>query len=325
MRRLFYFLIVLAVVAGGAFAFLRTESISRETLVAKYANGQSEFLDLYEGGAAHYRDEGNLSGPPIVLIHGSNASLHTWEPWVDALRDDYRIVSMDLPGHGLTGAVPGNGYTIDEMVDFVDEVVTTLEVDGFALAGNSMGGNVGWKYALAHPEKLSHLILLDSSGVPDPVETDESYVFRLLRTPVVNQLLIQVTPRDLFADALRSAFFDQAQATDAMIDRYYELGLMEGVREATARRFQNVRGDGTSLLKNIETPTLILWGDKDTLVPVESAYVFEAEIPDATLIIYENIGHLPMEETAARSAQDVREFMEATAPDQDGMQSMVVE
>ena len=108
--------------------------VPREELVGQYAGGASQFVTLPSGASAHMRDEGNPDGPVLVLIHGSNASLHTWEPWVAELGDSYRIVSMDLPGHGLTGRVPGDDYTREGMADFVGELMDVLNVDRFAIA-----------------------------------------------------------------------------------------------------------------------------------------------------------------------------------------------
>ena len=310
LRFLSYLLLGVVAVLVIAYFLLANPSYSREELAAKYANSESEFLTLGNGGTAHYRDEGNPTGLPLVLVHGSNASLHTWEPWVAELSDTFRIISVDLPAHGLTGAVPNGTYSISHMAQFLDEVLTKIGVDRFALAGNSMGGNVVWNYALDYPSKVSHLILVDASGVPDPVETTDPYVFRLLATPIVNRLLINMTPRSFFEDGLKSAFTHDEFVTAEMVDRYYELNLMEGTPQATLIRFSQERDFArASELKNIAAPTLVMWGKDDELVPVESAKVFDREIPNSTSVIYENVGHIPMEEVAQQSAEDVRAFI----------------
>ncbi len=311
MRLLLIILTVIVVALGGAFALLREPSISRDDLIAKYGGPEATFIELEDGGQAHYRDEGQPDGFPLVLIHGSNASLHTWELWVSELEEDFRIVSMDLPGHGLTGAVPGGTYDIDHMMAFVKEVVDELGLRQFALAGNSMGGNVSWNYALAHPSDVSHLILIASSGVPDPVEIEDPLAFRLVRMPVLNRVLTQITPRSLFADGLQSAFYDKSFVTDEMIDRYWDLALMKGTRGATAMRFRTPYDTSRSEnLSQLAMPTLIMWGREDALVPVESAFVFEEEIPNSKLVIYDEIGHIPMEEHAVPSADEVRAFIQ---------------
>ena len=137
-----------------------------EVVDAKYSNEQSRFLDIASGARIHFRDEGNPSGRALVLIHGSNASLHTWEPWVQRLGDEFRIITLDLPGHGLTGRVPGDDYSSTAFVETINAVVEHLGVNTFALGGNSMGGGATWRYTLAYPEKVSAMILIDASGLP---------------------------------------------------------------------------------------------------------------------------------------------------------------
>jgi pimeloyl-ACP methyl ester carboxylesterase len=100
-----------------------------------------------------------------MLLHGSNASLHTWEPWVALLGDEYRIVSVDLPGHRLTGRVPDDDDSMAAFVATVAAVADHLGIDRFALGGNSMGGGVTWQFALAHPERVSAMILVDAVGL----------------------------------------------------------------------------------------------------------------------------------------------------------------
>src|SRR6185503_9403206 len=120
-RVLLWIVVALAVAIGLAFAFLGDPEVPRETLMRKYGAAPSQFLELPGGATAHYRDQGNASGPVLVLLHGSNASLHTWEPWVKILGDEFRIVTVDLPGHGLTIAKNDESFTAESMAKFVDE------------------------------------------------------------------------------------------------------------------------------------------------------------------------------------------------------------
>jgi len=314
MLRAFIALIVLLVVVGiGGFFVLRTPEIPRAQLIEKYAGAESAFLELDQGGTAHYRDQGNPEGYPLVLIHGSNASLHTWQPWADELGDAFRIISMDMPGHGLTGAVPGSTYSTADMVAFVGEVTSKLGIERFALAGNSMGGTVAWNFALSHPGKVSHLVLVDSGGLPDAGETEPPLAFKLLRRPAIARYAIQVAPPSLIEDALLASFSDDGLVTEEMIQRYADLNRMEGTRAATVRRFQNpYLTETVSRLEQITAPTLILWGDEDELISVDVAGIFDQRIPESDLIIYVGVGHIPQEEVAATSAADVRAFLAET-------------
>ena len=303
-------LLALAVIVISVVQF----DLPREKLVGKYAGGASQFVTLPSGASAHMRDEGNREGPALVLVHGSNASLHTWEPWVAELGDTYRIISMDLPGHGLTGRVPGDDYTRAGMTSFVHELMGTLHVERFAIAGNSMGGGVAALYALEHPEQVSALILVDAAGIPLKRDDDDvPLAFRVAGMPVISQVMRYVLPRSLVEEGVRKVFVDQSKVTDEMVARYFDLSLHEGNRDATRMRFASYASRDeeafAARLGEIEAPVLVIWGDKDGLIPVSAAYEFEQRIPQAELAIFENVGHVPMEEVPGESAAAVRAFL----------------
>jgi len=284
--------------------------IPPDVLEERYANEASRFVELADGTRAHIRDQGIRDGEVLVLVHGSNASLHTWEPWVALLGDSFRLITLDLPGHGLTGRTPGDDYSADSMAGFVDEVTRKLGAARFHLAGNSMGGRVAWRYALDHPERLDKLILIDASGFPAPPGFEESLGFRLAVTPGVQQLMLFITPRPIFAASLRDAFSDPAFVTDEMVTRYHELQLREGSRKASLVRYQLPPDDPRiGEIAGIRAPTLVLWGENDRLIPVADAQRFESAIPDCRVRIYPGVGHVPMQEAAAASAADVAAFL----------------
>lgn len=288
--------------------------VPREELVGKYAGGASQFATLPSGASVHFRDEGNADGPALVLVHGSNASLHTWEPWVAELGGTYRIVTMDLPGHGLTGRVPGDDYSREGMAASVHELTEALGLTRFAIGGNSMGGGVSALYALEHPDRVTALILVNSSGVPVVrEETDPPLAFRLARMPVLSKVMRYVLPRSVVEEGVRKVFVDQSKVTGEMVARYFDLTLHEGNRDATRMRFASYasRDEETfaARLGEIEVPVLVMWGDKDGLIPVSAAYAFKERIPQAELAIFENAGHVPMEEVPGESAAAVRAFL----------------
>ncbi|MBP6011419.1 MAG: alpha/beta hydrolase [Alphaproteobacteria bacterium] len=305
-------------IAGLVFAFSDPD-MPADILVTKYGAPPSQFIDLPSGAKVHYRDQGQKNGMPLVLLHGSNASLHTWEPWAGQLGDQFRIISVDLPGHGLTGAVPGDDYSQEGMAKFVDLFTRAMGVQRFALAGNSMGGGVAARFALMHPERLTHVILVDAGGMPTKTPQDPGLGFRIARMPVIQNVLLFVSPRSLFEDGLKKAIVDDALVTPEMIDRYWELNRRAGTRAASLKRFQTpfdtVIADNVS---KIATPTLILWGELDTLTPRDMGDAYNAAIKGSRFIVYKNVGHLPMEEAAEQSARAVREFLYPTPlPPQD--------
>lgn len=303
--------IVGLLIAGLVFAFSDPD-VPADVLVGKYGQAPSQFVDLPSGAHVHYRDQGQPTAMPLVLLHGSNASLHTWEPWVRELSTQFRVISVDLPGHGLTGPVPGDDYSQEGMVKFVDEFTLRLKVDRFALAGNSMGGGVAACFAIEHPERLTHLILVDAAGLPTKTPQDPGLGFRIARTPVLQNLMLYVSPRRLFEDDLKKAIVDDAIVTPEMVDRYWELNRRVGTRAATLKRFQIPRDDFIELnVMKITAPTLILWGELDTFVPRDVGDAYNNAIKGSRLIVYKNVGHIPMEEVPEPSARAVREFLAA--------------
>lgn len=308
--------VLIAVVLVGGWLALRRPDIPYATLEAKYANPASRYVQLSNGVRVHYRDQGKRDGPVLVLVHGFSASLHTWEPWVQRLGGDYRIISLDLPGHGLTRAPEGFTLPRSGFVDIVDETTRKLGAEGFVLIGNSMGGGVTWNYALAHPDRLRGIVLVDAAGWPREGQDDDGPVaFKILRNPVGRALVRDLDASAMTRAGLRDAFEPQPDlATDAMVDRYVEmarapghkdiiLGLMSGFDPADAATKEK--------LARIAVPTLIMHGAADRLIPVGDAAKFGDAIPGSTVIIYEKTGHVPMEQVADKSAADLDAWLKA--------------
>ena len=315
MRR---FLIVLTVIAGLlaiAAVLLSAADIPRATLEAKYATPPSQFAELsYHGttARAHYRIRGPHDAPALLLLHGSNASLFTWEPWAKRLSDHFRVVSVDLPGHGLTGPVANHDYSAGGMVAFVTAFVDKIGLQKFALAGNSMGGGVAARFAETHPERVSALILVDAAGMPGKMGDRIPLAFQLLRQPWLQTVLQHADPKPLVREGLGKAIVRKSILTEQMIDLYTDMALLEGERAATFERFNQI-GDNFNFVKDhvrtLKMPVLILWGEEDHLIPVATAHVWNAAVPGSKLIIYPATGHIPMEEVADKSAADVRLFL----------------
>ena len=330
MRFIQYSVITIVVLVLAFATFLYKGEIPAAVVDAKYTNAASQFFTMDNGARVHYRDQGNPSGPAVVLVHGSNASLHTWEPWVPLLGEDYRIITMDLPAHGLTGATPDQDYGSAAQLNTVDALVELLGVDNFTLGGNSMGGGVTWQYTLAHPNKVNAMILVDASGLPqfwaqmlaeqaaasaDGEKKEAPLAFKLLGQPWFRAISKYLDPYWLTKQGVESAYNHSPMVTDELIDRYYELALREGGREATLSRFAGPRPVRAPVDANLFTqPTLILWGREDSLISVDIAHKFDAALPDSTLVIYDNVGHMPMEEIPAQSATDALAFLQTLTP-----------
>ena len=312
MRRFLVGLVVIAALLGIAYYALSAPDIPRATLEAKYATPPSKFVMLADGARVHYRIRGADDAPALVLLHGSNASLFTWEPWSKALSDHFRVVSLDLPGHGLTGAVPNHDYSTKGMARFVGEFADRIGLKKFALAGNSMGGAVAARFAETHPDRVTALILVDAGGMPGKMGDRIPLAFQLLRQPWLRPVMAHLNPKPLAREGLGKAIVRKSILTEQMIDLYTDTALLEGTREATFERF-NQTGEDFNVVKDhvraLKMPVLILWGQEDHLIPVETAHTWNAAIPGSKLIVYPATGHIPMEEVADKSAADVRFFL----------------
>ena len=286
--------------------------IPLEKLKSKYAPPPSLFMPL-DGMEVHYRDEGNVNAPvSIVLIHGTASSLHTFDAWTAQLKRNYRVVRMDLPGYGLTGPFPDGNYAMDHYVSFLRNFLDTLGIETCVLAGNSLGGAIAWRFALAHPDRVDKLVLIDAAGYPSESQS-VPIAFRIARWRGINRIFTFITPRFLARSSLKNVYADKSKATKELVDRYFELSLRKGNRQAYLDRMGLKRDPNVhKKINTILQPTLILWGEEDQLIPVENAYRFQHDLPNDTLVILENAGHVPMEENPSQSFEALLKFLSVT-------------
>ncbi len=302
----------LVVALAAALLIFRTPDTGPAAMRAKYGAPPSQFIALGGGLTVHLRDEGPRDAPAIVLLHGSNADLHTWDGWASALATKYRVVRFDQLGHGLTGPNPSGDYSQAAFVGTVQAVADKLGLTRFVLAGNSMGGGIAVSYALAHPERLSGLVLVDAGGAPRTAPAKGNIGFKIARTPGLNLLMRAITPRSLIDKSLRQTVGDPAIVTPAMVDRYWELLRYPGNRAATAVRFARPTQQFTTRqLVAIRVPVLIEWGAKDRLIPVAAAVWYHVAIPQSQVVVYPDLGHIPMEEAPQRSEADLAAWLAA--------------
>lgn len=305
-----------------AFLIFRTPDTDAEAMRAKYGGAPSQFVAIGEGVTVHLRDEGPKDAPAIMLLHGSNADLHTWEPWAQALKADYRVIRFDQVGHGLTGPDPRHDYSRSNYVADILEVADALGLDRFILGGNSMGGKHALAFAVAHPERVAGLVLVDASGGPmlrgEAKKEDDSSSgnigFKIAQTPGINLLVEQITPRSLIAQSLDQSVSVKSVVTEEAVDRYWELLRYPGNRRATLKRFGYAYDPlSEAEIARIAAPTLILWGEEDRLIPVEAGRWLDLTMPASTLVVYPKIGHLPQEEAPAATLGDLAPWLAAHA------------
>ncbi|MDR7307558.1 alpha/beta hydrolase [Rhodoferax saidenbachensis] len=280
-------------------------------LSARWARAPSQFVSV-AGMQVHLRDEGPRNDPnPIVLLHGTAASLHTWDGWAQNLTATRRVIRFDLPAFGLTGPHPQNDYSMAAYVQFVQQVLDSLGLQHVVLGGNSLGGQIAWEFALAQPLRVTQLILVDAGGYPMQSQS-VPLGFRLARAPVLGSLMEYTLPRGVIQSSVRNVYGDPAKVTAELVDRYYELTLRAGNRAALVQRFGQMRWDHVEQIKTLKLPTLILWGAQDRLIPLDNGRHFAADIAGAHLVVFEQLGHVPQEEDAQSTVHAVKEFLKIT-------------
>ena len=293
-----------------SWAVFRVPDQSVEALAPRWATPPSTFLDA-AGLQVHLRDEGPRDDPtPILLLHGTGASLHTWDGWARRLTRDRRVVRFDLPGFGLTGPTPDGVYTIERYVETVIAVADELGIERFVLAGNSLGGYAAWATAVLHPDRVERLILVDAAGYPFQSQS-VPLAFRIARMPVLGRMLGQVLPRSVVERSVRDVYGDPSKVTPALVDRYFDLATRGGNRAALVARFEQTQpGQLAGRVPELRLPTLILWGRKDRLIPLENGERFTREIPGSRLIVFDDLGHVPQEEDPDGTVAPVLQFLE---------------
>ena len=297
------FLVYLIIVILFLIKFSFSKDKTFNDLAPLYVNSNSKFMEL-DSRKIHFRDEGN--GYPIILLHGTGSSLHTWDSWTKELLKTHRVIRIDLPGFGLTGQDSLKRYSSMDYVNLLNDFLNKLSINEFHLAGNSLGGLVSWLYASEYDDKVNKLILLSPSGHSfDSVP----FVIQLARTPIINNLLRHFTPKAFIEENLKEVYFDNSLINQDIIDRYHDLTLFEGNRSAFIDRANIKRIDYSSQMKYINTPTLILWGENDYWIPVGNAEKFKNAIKNSKVLIMPETGHIPMEERPIESLNIVLNFI----------------
>jgi len=270
-------------------------------LQPRWAPAPSKFIPI-EGMSVHVRDEGPLSDQsPLLLLHGTSSSLHTWEAWSAALRSKRRVISVDLPGYGLTGPFIDGDYRLAHYTLFVKELLDKLGIKHAVVVGNSFGGQVALEFTLAEPDRVDKLILIDALGYPRN-STSVPIGFRIAQIPVLNKWMQYILPRSMVEGSVRNVFGDPDKVTPELVDRYYDLTTREGNRAALPERFKYLPTLQSAMrIQGITKPTLILWGGRDRLIPPDNAKRFQQDIQGSQLVIFPKLGHVPQEEDREES------------------------
>ncbi len=299
--------VVLLVLLIGAAGFLYTPDKSRAALEAKYHVTPADYLDV-AGMRLRLRDTGPRDRPAVILLHGFGASLETWNAWANLLSDHFRVIRYDLPGFGLTGPDPTGEYTDARSVQVLLALMDRLGLARASIIGNSMGGKLAWTFAAEHPDRVDKLVLVSPDGFASP-----GFEYgRKPRLSFVVRLLPYVLPAAMLRASLVPAYADKAMLTDALVTRYRDMMLAPGVRpDIIARMEQYVPENPEALLRRITAPTLLIWGEKDGMIPFANAQDYLRAIPRSRLVSFPDLGHIPQEEAPARSLAPVRAFLQS--------------
>ena len=298
-------MLVVLLVGGG---WLWTPDKDRAELEAVYAGPASEFVDVL-GVRLHVRDSAPDAAPgtpTLLLLHGFGSSLHTWEPWAQALAATHRVIRIDLPGAGLTGADPSGDYTDERGIALLTALLDQRGVARATLVGHSMGGRLAWRYAAARPQRVDRLVLVAPDGFASPG-------FEYGKAPEVGaavKLMQFALPKAVLRWSLAPAYADPAVATDALVTRYHDMMLAPQVRSALIARMQQlVLQDPVPLLRQITASTLLLWGEQDKMIPVANAQDYLRALTRARLVVLPTVGHVPHEEAVAPGLAAVQAFL----------------
>ena len=263
------------------------------------------------GLRARFMDTGPKDAPALILLHGFGASLDTWEPWAKVLSARYRVIRLDLPGFGLTGPDPTGDYSDARTLAVIASLMDQLGVQNAGFIGNSLGGRFAWEFAVRYPARVTRLVLISPDGFASP-----GFKYgKAPEVPLMLEAMPWVGPRSLVRANLAPAYANEKALTEQALDRYRDMLLAPGVRRAILDRTrQTVLTDPSERLKSIAAPTLLLWGEKDAMIPVSNAADYQRLMPNATLVRLPRLGHVPFEEDPVRALVPVEKFLANEAP-----------
>lgn len=304
--------LVLVIAGAAAFGFLTWQAAQgtpAKDLEEKYVTASDSFRNI-AGARVRVRDEGPRDAPAILLIHGFTHSLETWDAWAKTLKNDYRVIRYDLLGHGLTGPDPKERYAPSERAAFIGEVMKALDLDHAAIAGNSLGGLAAWRYAAGNPSTVDALILISPGAFPLVGVDDEP-----AEIPAAMKAYLMTAPEAGVRASAEIIYADDSKITDARLTTMRDMIRREGNGAAMIKSLEEFTlPDPSALLSTIDTPTLILWGEEDVLIPIEQGRKIERLIPDARLAAYPGVGHAAQEEAPAQTLADLKDFLTVTTP-----------
>lgn len=305
-RMLITILALIAVTLGAAVFWAWTPDLPRSALEAKYLEQPGDLIDV-GGMRLHVRDRASRDASAVVMIHGTASHLQSWDDWAAGLQDRFRVVRLDLPGHGLSEPDPTGNYSDERSVALLAALMDRLGIERASIIGSSLGGRIAWKFAAAHPDRTAKLVLVSPDGFASPG-------FEYGKAPEVPAslgLMKHFLPKRLLHPQLAAAYADGSRMGGAILQRYHDLMRAPGNREALLERMrQTVLEPPEPFLEKITAPTLLVWGEQDRMIPVSNAQDYLKVMPNAELVTFADVGHVPQEEAPEMSLKPVTAFLE---------------
>jgi len=302
-------LIAIVIFLVGSVAWLYTPDKKIAELESIYLRAPTDYIEV-AGLRLHVRDDGpphpNTDTPVVIMLHGFGASLHTWEPWAAQLKNEMRVIRFDLPGFALSGPDPTGDYSDARSLQIVVALMDKLGLPRASVIGNSIGGRIAWKFAAAYPQRVDKLVLI----APDGFASLGFEYGKAPEFPAVMKLMRYVLPAAAVKMSMAPAYGNAEFMSDSLVARYRDLMLAPGVRDAMlARMSQSILVLPEEILKTIQAPTLLVWGEKDQMIPFANAKDYLRLLPDAALKSFPRLGHLPFEEAPGETLVPVRAFL----------------
>jgi pimeloyl-ACP methyl ester carboxylesterase len=246
------------------------------------------------------------TGTPVVLLHGFGASIYSWRHTLPALAAaGYRVIAFDNRGFGFSGK-PAHGYSTAEYTKLTIALLDSLRIASAVLVGHSMGGAIAAEVALAHPDRVRGLVLIDAAGYGIGLPG----LLRIARWPFVGAIATTLRSRWIVARIVRSTYADRAKVSEADVDQYYAPVPDPDYGRALRGVLREFRFDGLGgRLGALQTPTLVVWGEADRWIPLRDGSQLGREIPRAAFVVVPRAGHNAPEESPTEVNRVLLDFL----------------
>jgi pimeloyl-ACP methyl ester carboxylesterase len=265
-------------------------------------------MELVEYGSFTTIDGMNIhvwvkgSGTPVILVHGFTSNLFTWRFNTEELAKEFAVSALDLPGFGYSDKPLDFDYTLDGYADFIVSFMDAMKIRKAVLVGNSMGGGISLTTTLNYPDRVDKLVLVDSMGYPRGPDEKHFLPFALMGIPTLGEILMSFNYRFVVEQSLKGGpYYDNSFVTDDVVDAYYDVYKTENAQKTPLLVIRNILSTeplGEDVIKGVDVPTLIIWGENDNLIPARDAEYFARDIADSKAIVIPEAGHMPHEEKA---------------------------